>query len=99
MPIPPSPERVASISPLARLCAGQYTVPTFIIHGTKDEVAPFVAAKRFATEMGRRGVFHGFLPLHGMPHLFDLRLREGSDKWEEMVAPGYQFLLEVLNLG
>ncbi|KAJ8128887.1 hypothetical protein O1611_g4747 [Lasiodiplodia mahajangana] len=35
---PPTAERVASISPLAQLGAGHYTVPTFIIHGTKDEV-------------------------------------------------------------
>ncbi|OTA90724.1 hypothetical protein M434DRAFT_13743 [Hypoxylon sp. CO27-5] len=48
---PPSPERVASISPLARLRAGQYSVLTFIIHGTLDKVAPFTAAKKFADEL------------------------------------------------
>ncbi|RYP89869.1 hypothetical protein DL770_004021 [Monosporascus sp. CRB-9-2] len=75
---PPSPERVASVSPLARLCAGQYAVPTFIIHGTEDEVAPFTAAERFVVEMRRRGVVQGFLPLRGVRHLFDLGLKEGS---------------------
>ena len=29
---PPSPKRIASVSPLARLRAGQYSCPTFIIH-------------------------------------------------------------------
>ncbi|RYP57380.1 hypothetical protein DL769_009517 [Monosporascus sp. CRB-8-3] len=75
---PPPPERVASASPLARLRAGQYAVPTFIIHGTEDEVAPFAAAERFVVEMRRRGVEQGFLPLRGVRHLFDLGLKEGS---------------------
>jgi acetyl esterase/lipase len=96
---PPSPECVASISPLARLRAGQYAVPTFIAHGTEDEVAPFAAAERFVTEMREHGLRCGFLPLQGVHHVFDLGVEEGSQKWEDMVAPGYHFLFEVLNLG
>ncbi|KAK8036945.1 hypothetical protein PG991_001259 [Apiospora marii] len=104
---PPSPARVASISPLAQLRAGKYNAPTFIIHGTEDEVAPFAAAERFVGEMRRRlgregggggGLRHGFLPLPGARHLFDLRLGEASAVWDEMVAPGYRFLFEALCL-
>ncbi|KAK7957013.1 BcPKS16- polyketide synthase [Apiospora aurea] len=43
--VTPSPDRIAAISPLARLRAGRYDVPTFIIHGREDEVAPFAAAE------------------------------------------------------
>ncbi|KAK9792202.1 hypothetical protein SCARD494_07250 [Seiridium cardinale] len=97
----PSPERIAFISPLAHLRLGTYNVPTFIIHGTNDEVAPFAAAKHFAESFernGKKGIQCGFLPLQDAGHLFDLRLAEGSGGWEAMVAPGYQFLLQQLNI-
>ncbi|KAI5917885.1 BcPKS16, polyketide synthase [Camillea tinctor] len=98
---PPSHERVASISPFARLRAGQYSVPTFIAHGTIDDVAPFAAAQRFMDEIAcnHDGKFpYGFLSLYGARHLFDLELKEGSQEWNEMVAPGYHFLFEILNI-
>ncbi|KAH8697261.1 hypothetical protein BGW36DRAFT_296668 [Talaromyces proteolyticus] len=94
---PPSPAHIASVSPLARLRAGQYTVPTFIIHGSQDEVAPFPAAERFVAEMHTRGVSCEFLSLQGRRHLFDLDLQEGTQKWEDMVAPGYRFLLNCVS--
>ncbi|KAK8091035.1 Type I Iterative PKS [Apiospora phragmitis] len=99
--VTPSPDRIAAISPLAQLRAGRYDIPTFIIHGSEDEVAPFAAAERFVTEMRRRytngdRLRHGFQPLQGVRHLFDLRLGEGSSEWDEMIAPGYRFLLDVL---
>ncbi|RYP07339.1 hypothetical protein DL764_002555 [Monosporascus ibericus] len=76
---PPSPGRVASVSPLARLRAGQYAVPTFIIHGTEDEVAPFAAAERFVVEMRRRGVGQGSLLLRGPSYASMLkRLKLGA---------------------
>ncbi|KAK7719021.1 Type I Iterative PKS [Diaporthe eres] len=95
---PPSPATVASISPLARLRAGQYAVPTFIVHGTEDEVAPFAGAERFADEMRRQapGTRCELLALPGVRHLFDLGLEQGSPQWEQLVEPGYRFLCEVL---
>jgi acyl transferase domain-containing protein/acetyl esterase/lipase/acyl carrier protein len=72
---PPSPAHIASISPLARLRAGQYAVPTFIIHGSEDEVAPFPAAERFVAEMRGRGLRCEFLSLQGRRHLFALVTR------------------------
>lgn len=98
---PPSPATVASISPLARLRAGQYAVPTFIVHGTEDEVAPFAGAERFADEMRRQapGTRCELLALPGVRHLFDLGLEQGSPQWERLVEPGYRFLCEILRTG
>ncbi|PHH89661.1 hypothetical protein CDD83_5579 [Cordyceps sp. RAO-2017] len=90
-----SAERVASISPLARLRAGQYKVPTYVIHGTADQVAPFAGAERFVRELGARGVEHGFLALQGVDHIHDLRLRPGSEAWAAQVEPGYEFLFRL----
>jgi len=92
----PSPERVASVSPLARLHSGQYNCPTYVIHGTSDEVAPFAGAQRFVAELAARGVRHGFLTVKGGAHIHDLALRPGTHEWQEQVAPGYQFLIDVV---
>ncbi|KJZ75225.1 hypothetical protein HIM_05419 [Hirsutella minnesotensis 3608] len=93
---PPSPERVASISPLARLRAGQYSVPTYLIHSTADEIAPFAAAERFTSELKARGVRHGLLPLENMSHLHDLKLRPGSRAWDSQAGPGFRFLFDAV---
>ncbi|TVY40548.1 3-methylorcinaldehyde synthase, partial [Lachnellula occidentalis] len=92
----PSPAQAASISPLAQIRAGAYDTPTFIIHGTCDQIAPFAGAERFVGELRERGIRHGFLPLEGVDHMHDLRLRPGSGEWDAQVGPGYQFLFDVV---
>ena len=94
---PPSPSLVASISPLSRLRAGQYHTPTFVLHGTADEVAPYAGAERFAEELAARGVRHGLLAVRGAPHIYDLALRPGTREWEERVEPGYRFLVDLVS--
>lgn len=89
----PSHDLVASISPLARVRSGAYTVPTFIIHGTKDVIAPFPAAERFVSALADCGVEVGFLGLQGKPHVFDVGVRPGVRGWEEWVEPGLEFLV------
>jgi hypothetical protein len=61
-------------------------------------VAPFSAAERFVTELRSQNIRHGFLPVYGSTHIFDVDVEEGSQRWENTVAPGYLFLLEVLNM-
>lgn len=95
---PPSPSTIRSISPLARVIQGEYDVPTFIVHGTEDEVAPFAAAKRFVDVQRLRNpaIACEFLAVPGAKHLFDLGLKDGSRDWDRLVAPGYQFLSKML---
>lgn len=97
----PSPALVASISPVARVRGGQYGVPTFIMHGTEDEVAPFSAAQRFvdALHLENPAVPCELLAVPGARHLFDLGLDEGSPEWDRLVAPGYRFLCQVMKMG
>lgn len=83
---------MAAVSPLAQLRRGAYDVPTFVIHGTHDKVAPFAGAERFVAELRNKNIRHGFLPLQGVGHIHDLKLRPGSRGWEAQVAPGYRFL-------
>nr|P9WET2.1 RecName: Full=Non-reducing polyketide synthase Preu6; Short=NR-PKS Preu6; AltName: Full=Lecanoric acid synthase [Preussia isomera]UNY67719.1 polyketide synthase Preu6 [Preussia isomera] len=90
----PSPSLVASISPLARLRNGSYTIPTFIIHGTKDVIAPYAAAERFVKIMSEKGVKSGFLSLSGTGHVFDVTMKPDSKGWEDKVKPGLDFLIQ-----
>lgn len=93
----PSADRIASVSPLARLRSGTYgTCPTYIIHGTADQVAPFSAAERFVAELQAQEIRCGMLRIVGGPHIHDTSLKPGMKKWEEQVAPGYSFLFDVL---
>ncbi|KAK4203201.1 conidial yellow pigment biosynthesis polyketide synthase [Triangularia verruculosa] len=94
----PSPELVASISPLARLRKGEYTVPTFVIHSDADKIAPVRGAERFVDQLKLRGTLHGFLHMVEAPHLHDLGVECGDAKWEE-VGPGYEFLLKMVRHG
>ncbi|KAI9647085.1 hypothetical protein NHQ30_005087 [Ciborinia camelliae] len=88
--------QIHAISPLAQLRCGNYDVPTFIIHGTRDQVAPFADAEKFVAELKNHNITCGFLPLEGEDHIHDLYLRPGMRDWEEMVEPGYRFLFDVL---
>ncbi|KAK4214758.1 conidial yellow pigment biosynthesis polyketide synthase, partial [Rhypophila decipiens] len=92
----PSSEAIKAICPLARLKAGEFDVPTYVIHGTADEVAPFAAAERFVAEMKVRGVDFGFTKVVGGGHIHDLDLEPGDDAWLDQVGLGYRFLFDVV---
>jgi dipeptidyl aminopeptidase/acylaminoacyl peptidase len=94
---PPSPERVAAISPMAQLRAGRFTTPTFLVHGEKDEIVPFHTAVKFADALKGYGVKGGLLAVKGAKHIHDLSLRPGTERWQQEVAPGYDFLFSTLD--
>lgn len=94
---PPSPDRVSAISPMAQLRAGNYTTPTFLIHGEEDEIVPFHTAVLFAEALKEYGVKGGLLAVKGAKHIHDLRLKPGAERWQREVAPGYEFLLDILS--
>ncbi|KAF7896114.1 hypothetical protein EAF00_006129 [Botryotinia globosa] len=92
----PTQAQIIAISPLAQLRKGSYDVPTFIIHGTRDQIAPFADSEKFVVELKKRIITCGFLPLEGVDHIYDLQLKPETREWEEKVEPGYQFLFDVV---
>lgn len=68
----PSEERIAKIDPLVQLRHDQYKTPTCVVHPTKDNIAPYAAARRFVKEMEARGLRHKFLSPEGVGHAFDV---------------------------
>ena len=93
----PDPDRIAAISPLAQLRAGKYNTPTFLIHGTKDEVVPYHMAEKFAEALKSHRVRSGLLTVEGVRHIHDLQLEPGTERWRREVAPGYDFLFNTLS--
>ncbi|KAK8117055.1 uncharacterized protein PG998_005336 [Apiospora kogelbergensis] len=50
------PAKVASISPLAQVTSGAYgAMPTFLVHGTEDELVPYESARTFVDALRRAG--------------------------------------------
>ncbi|KAL5341117.1 hypothetical protein BJX70DRAFT_406414 [Aspergillus crustosus] len=86
----PTTSQVQSISPLAQIQKGAYRTPTFIIHGTKDDLIPVDQATRTYNALQEQGVPSEVKILNGAVHLFDLgKMRE---EWKTAVAEGYDFL-------
>ncbi|KAL4882675.1 hypothetical protein BJY04DRAFT_217168 [Aspergillus karnatakaensis] len=86
----PSKTQVQSISPLAQIVNGMYSTPTFIIHGTKDDLVPVSQAVRTYCALQEYGVTSELRILDDAIHLFDLGKIKGD--WATAVEEGYNFL-------
>lgn len=93
---PPPPDKVQAISPMAQLKAGKYTVPTFIIHADRDEIAPYRDSEAFVEEAKRKGVTAELGKVRGKGHIHDLALKPGSEGWGDGVGVGYAFVFEII---
>ncbi|KAK4184787.1 Non-reducing polyketide synthase ascC [Podospora australis] len=91
----PDEPRAREFSPLNHLRRGDYHVPTYLIFGDQDEIAPFPPGEEFGRLLKDTGK-GDFLAVEGAVHIFDLGHRPGSEMWERGVGPGYRFLLERL---
>ena len=78
---------------------GNYDVPTFSVHGDKDEIVPCDMSIQFELALQAKGVKSGILVVKGAWHIHDLATRPGTESWEEGVGPGYRFLFDVLGMG
>ncbi len=94
----PSQSQLDSINPLSQLRRGNYNTPTFIIHGSEDEIIPLGQSIAFNDTMVERGLESGILIVEGAKHIHDLGVGEGSEMWNKGVGPGYDFLLKHLHV-
>ncbi|KAK4182798.1 ketoacyl-synt-domain-containing protein [Podospora australis] len=94
---PPPRNVIESICPLSRVQKRDYSIPTFVIHGMRDEVVPYEAAEKFVAELKRKGVKCGMLKVDGARHIHDLDVTPGTEGWTRGVGPGYEFVFSVLN--
>lgn len=88
----PSADRVAAISPCAQIRAGNYATPTFLVHGTRDDLIPWQQARTTYEALVAAGVPAGLEIVEGVEHLFDLYRSRGKE-WD-VVLKGYEFLFQ-----
>jgi acetyl esterase/lipase len=89
----PTPEEIRAISPLAQARAGLYKTPTFIIHGTLDDLIPYEQAQRTHDAIIAGGINADIRILQESLHLFDIYPDyEKNPVAVQAVADGYEFL-------
>ena len=91
----PSREEIISISPLAQILRGSYRTPTFLVHGTNDDLIPWQQSQRTYAALTGKGIRAGINVLEGAVHLFDLH-RDPDGKGWRAVQEGYDFLFSCL---
>jgi len=55
-------------------------MPTVIIRGMRDQIAPFADPEWFVAELRKNNIAHGFLRPPEADHTHDLELRTGSGR-------------------
>lgn len=88
----PSPDEIARISPYAHIVSSHYTTPTFLIHGTEDDLIPWQQSQKTFEALKERGVETGIEVLKGAGHLFDLTRDQGGDEGVRAVERAIEFL-------
>jgi acetyl esterase/lipase len=89
----PSIEEIKQVSPLAHIRNGDYTTPTFIIHGTLDDHIPWQQAERTYNTLVEEGVRAELRLLKDALHLFDIyRDHKQNQEAVKAVREGYEFL-------
>ncbi|TPX12643.1 uncharacterized protein E0L32_000820 [Thyridium curvatum] len=90
----PTPEQVRAISPRGLIDAGAYgNVPTFMVHGTLDDLIPAQQTAATMAALAARGVDSEAAIVEGIGHGFDLA--PGADPRSEgwkAVERAYEFL-------
>ncbi|OQE09457.1 hypothetical protein PENVUL_c006G02806 [Penicillium vulpinum] len=89
----PTQVQIQAVSPLAQIRRGTYTTPTFIIHGTEDDLIPWEQAVRTFEALRQRNIITGLRILDGAKHLFDLYPSYKDNlQAAKAVQDGYEFL-------
>ncbi|KAI1746716.1 hypothetical protein F4782DRAFT_544916 [Xylaria castorea] len=95
----PDPEHVRAISPLAHVAGSAnpgYKTPTFLIHGTEDDLIPWKQSKRFYETLVDQGIKAEIRVVKGAKHLFDVGRGSLTEDAKRAVEDGYKFLLQMV---
>lgn len=90
--LPPPPlATIQAASARAQIRRGAYRVPTFLVHGTADDLIPWQQSRATYETLLERGVRTEVVLLEGMPHICDLSSEPASEAWRA-VGRGYDFV-------
>ncbi|GAB1316607.1 S-adenosyl-L-methionine-dependent N-methyltransferase [Madurella fahalii] len=93
----PDPAQIAAVSPYAQIVAGTYKTPTFMIHGTADDLIPWQHTQKVKDALDANGVPAGVAIVEEAVHLFDLFPNQDARYWEA-VLKGYDFLFKQIGV-
>ncbi|KAF7172379.1 hypothetical protein CNMCM5623_004587 [Aspergillus felis] len=89
----PTAREVQQICPTSQISAGHYRTPTFMIHGSQDDLIPVKQVKKTFAVMVARGIDAELRVLEDSVHLFDMSSTfEDNPHETQAVADGYKFL-------
>ena len=92
-PVRPTENEVKAASPLAQIRNGHYQSPTFLIHGTQDDLIPYEQSIRTYRELVAKGITAEIRVLENELHLFDIYPEYSRNlKALKTVEDGYNFL-------
>jgi acetyl esterase/lipase len=89
----PSDEEVQAVSPQYQIRTGQYRTPTFLIHGTTDDLVPCAQSESTYRALIDNGIEAEVRVVQNAMHLFDLypSSHVGQEAMDA-VTQGYEFL-------
>jgi acetyl esterase/lipase len=87
----PGLEEIIPVSPLAQVVRGNYKTPTFLIHGTNDDLIPWQQSQGTYDALVDRGIVAGLALVEGAPHICDLSSDPESEGWKAALK-GYEFI-------
>lgn len=93
----PSSEQIARFSPLAHIVKNEVHSPTYLVHGTEDDLIPWQQSQRTYEALVAAGVDAGISVLEGQPHLFDLFSDGDGKKWERILE-AFDFIFRHLGI-
>ncbi|KAL4961544.1 uncharacterized protein BDV14DRAFT_203730 [Aspergillus stella-maris] len=93
----PSREQIVQFSPLAHIVKGEIRSPTYLVHGTEDDLIPWEQSQRTYEALVSAGVDAGISVLQGQPHLFDLFSDGDGRKWEKILE-AFEFVFRHLGV-
>ncbi|KAK6074459.1 polyketide synthase (beta-ketoacyl synthase) [Seiridium cupressi] len=87
----PKLETIRAASPRAHIHQGTYSVPTFFIHGTADDLIPWQQSHGTYRTMKDNGIETDLVLIEGALHICDLSSDPKSEGWKA-VLKGYDFI-------
>ncbi|ORY67214.1 uncharacterized protein BCR38DRAFT_509936 [Pseudomassariella vexata] len=87
----PTLDQIRAASPLAQIRQANYQTPTFLIHGTADDLIPWQQSRGTYEAMVNRGIAAGLALVEGAPHICDLSSDPESEGWKAALR-GYDFI-------
>lgn len=91
-------EQIHDISPMWHIKQGNYSTPTFIVHGNADDWLPLSMSKDTIRELRNRNVPAGLAIPEGCRHAFDLfPVGDPLSTGWKAIEQGYEFISKLLN--